>query len=111
MKALELLSVNESAIVLFTRGLHFHIEGHGLGRTGNWKIDANRKVDKVILYVRPDDSKTANIFLADHSGILPSDPDRRYVILLSNLKNVGSTSLTWKDFCGGSQNPVRYLEK
>ncbi len=109
MKAKDLLTQNEKAIVLFTRGVHLVIEENGRGKTGNWKLDPKRDLDKVILYVRPEDSEIADVMIADHGGVELSNENRRYVINLENLINVGSTNLNWKEFSGGGQNPIRYL--
>lgn len=109
MKALDLLPHNEKAIVVFTRGAHLVIEDNGKASTGNWKLDPTKKLDKVILYVRPVASKIADVMIADHSGVELSNEEGRYVINLENLINVGSTVLNWKEFSGGGQNPIRYL--
>lgn len=49
MKAKDLLQKGESAIVIFTDGVHFHRKPNGTGWTGDWAINPNRDAIKVVV--------------------------------------------------------------
>ena len=109
MKAAQLLQEGENALVLFTGGTDLDIEPDGTGLTGRWKVDPDRVPDRIILYVRPEGSNTADIFTAINTGVAPSEIEGRSWIFLSNITNVGSTDVDWFEFAQGGQNPVRYI--
>jgi hypothetical protein len=67
------------------------------------------QVEKVIIYLRPEESNVADIFLADNAGLSDSVEPGRSIVHLSNLINVGSTTLVWTEFAETGSSPVRYL--
>ena len=109
MKAKDLLREREEALVLFTTGVDLDISSDGTGLTGKWKVDPERVPDRIILYVRPEGSDSADILSAFNTGVAQSEIEGRIFIFLSNIANVGSTNANWIEFAEGGQNPVRYI--
>ena len=109
MKAKDILREGEEALALFTSGVDLDIDPDGTGLTGKWVLDPDRVPDRIILYVRPEGSDSANIFSAVNAGVAQSEIEGRIYIFSSNITNVGSTSANWVEFAEGGQNPVRYI--
>lgn len=109
MKAKDILREGEEALVLFTSGVDFDIDSDGTGLTGKWKVDLDRVPDRIIIYVRPEGSDSADIFTAVNTGVSQSEIEGRMFIFLSNITNIGSTTVNWIEFAEGGQNPVRYI--
>src|SRR5262245_1978406 len=116
---LELLRSGESALAVFTRGSHFHVNADGTGATGLWDVRAKRvkTVDRVIVYRQV---KTGGEIwigtLADVEGPIDVAPHsdgrakrRRHRLLLSDIKLVGQTDKTWPDFVAGGSRQIRYF--
>lgn len=108
--ATELLASGERAIVIFTRGNKLHQSRDGSGWTGNWKLDPARHKDVVIIYRQFPDRTGADVFVGRHTRTERSDEKGRSRVHFSDASSSGRTDLNWKQFSGGSQNPVRYLE-
>ncbi len=111
-RASNLLDPGKFAIVLFTEGQYLTINSDGSGESGKWKMDPDRHFDKVIIYgVTERTPREAAIYVADYVSTAPS-PDRgRFVIRFRGGRQVGTTRRNWKEFAGGSTNPIRYLSK
>lgn len=58
MKARDFIQPGENVIVIFTQGSDFDLGDGNTGSTGEWLIDPNRPVDRVIIYHRKDDTNT-----------------------------------------------------
>lgn len=110
--AKDFINPNETAVVFFTRGLHFSFDPNGNGQIGNWviAIDTVEEIaDKVIVYVKDDQNGKNRIFVGNYSGVKPSPEKGRYIISFSKLKEVGVTESNWFEFGNGSQDPVCYV--
>jgi predicted transcriptional regulator len=108
----ELLNPKETAIVLFTRGMYLEIRDNKTGSSGNWVVDPNKKVEKIVIYLRDENTTILrnDIYLGDY--VWPEGPledGKRYRIHFKNLERVGYTENNWKDFADGSANPVKYI--
>jgi len=112
-QASDVISINQQAVVLFTRGEKFICDSLGNGMTGNWVVDPEmlEDVDKVIIYLRRVDDDVNRIFFGNYAGTRKSDEPRRCTIRFNSLKEVGITEANWLDFAGGGQNPVSYVSK
>jgi hypothetical protein len=112
-KASDLLNPGETAMVVFTEGLHLVLHSDGTGTSGNWKIDPKRRVGKVIIYKRDSEAtdQLNKVYLADHTGIVGEVEGKRYIIGLQNTTLRGVTDQNWRMFADAGTNPVRYLKK
>lgn len=110
-KAQELVTSNELAIVIFTKGDHFSYDAIGNGETGNWVIKTQEleNVDKVIIYQRDEIAQQNRIFLGNYSGCRKSPEPNRLIIRFSKLEEVGTTGSNWNKFASSGQNPVSYV--
>jgi hypothetical protein len=112
MKARDFIEPGEKVIVIFTRGIHFDLGNDNTASTGKWIIDANRSVDRVIIYLRNDETKINTLYIANHAGIEPADIEDRHNIKLTHIQYIGITSTNWYEFAEvkpGARNPIRYL--
>jgi hypothetical protein len=110
MKARDFIEAGENVIVIFTHGLHFKFGDDNTGSTGEWVIDPNRSVNRVIIYLRNDEKHTNTLYIANHAGVKPADREGRHNIQLTHVQYIGITSANWSEFAeGGAGNPIRYL--
>ena len=109
MKARDFIKPGENVIVIFTRGLHFEPGDDNTGSTGEWDIDPNRSVNRVIIYLRNDEMHTNILYIANHAGVKPADRKGRHNILLTHVQYIGTTSANWSEFAEAGTNPIRYL--
>ena len=110
MKARDFIKPSENVVVVFTHGKSFVLHDDNTGSTGNWNIDPNRKVDRVIVYHRDNEKNINNLYIANHAGAYPANGEGgRYNIRLTHVQYIGATSTNWIDFAEGGQNPIRYL--
>lgn len=110
MKARDFIKPGENVIVIFTHGSHFDPNGDdNTGSTGEWDINPNRSVDRVIIYLRNDENNTNTLYIANHAGVKPADREGRYNIQLTNAQYIGTTSANWHDFAETGSYPIRYL--
>lgn len=109
MKASDLIYSDIKAVIVFTRGPLFVFKEDGTGKTGNWKIDSERDIHKVIIYCRPEGESQADIYMGDITRIKTSDEEGRSVIQFRNADPVGRTALNWFEFADSGPNPIRYL--
>lgn len=105
--ATSLLKRGENAVVVFTHGKYLSLKRDGSGSTGNWVINKNRRIKKVVIYER---TKTGNeIYIARPTSISGSRDPGRYVIKFADMRYFGNTYFNWPEF-SGSRNPVRYWQ-
>ncbi|KPQ39589.1 MAG: putative permease YjgP/YjgQ family [Phormidium sp. OSCR] len=109
MKARDFIKPSENVVIIFTHGKHFVLYDDNTGLTGEWKLDPNRNVERVILYHREGDKNTNTLYIANHAGVEPADREGRYNLRLTHVQYVGVTSVNWVEFSEGGQNPIRYL--
>lgn len=111
MKARDFIKPGETVIVVYTHGKHFELKDNNTGSTGQWTIDPNRIVDRVIIYHRDDETRTNTLYIANHAGakLAEEREGRRYDIQLTHIQYVGITSINWTEFAESRQNPIRYL--
>jgi hypothetical protein len=87
---LDLLQPGESALAVLTDGRHFRMNNDGSGRSGNWKVDPHRHVDRFIVYHRPGKSgDAAKLYRAVYTGATPSSEPRRAVVSFDNVEPAG----------------------
>ncbi|MFM7791788.1 MAG: HNH endonuclease, partial [Microcystis panniformis] len=89
VKARDFIKPNEKVVVIFTEGKHFVLHDDNTGSTGQWKIDPNREVDRIILYHRDDENNANNLYIANHAGAEPADREGRYDIRLTHVQYIG----------------------
>ena len=110
MKARDFIEPGENVIVIFTHGLHFILnDDDKIGSTGEWDIDPNRSVNRVIIYLRNEQTHTNTLYIANHAGVEPADREGRHNIQLTHVQYIGTTSANWKEFAEADANPIRYL--
>ncbi len=76
-----------------------------------WKVAENRKIDKVLLYIKNNNQK--EIYIGDYDK-REQCKDRKYKIYFSNLKLVDKIQTEWKDFVNNGvqlQTARKYVEK
>jgi transposase-like protein len=108
----DVLNPKETAIVLFTRGMYLEIRDNKTGSSGNWVVDPDKEIEKIVIYRRDENTtiQRNDIYLGDY--VWPEGPledGKRYRIHFKNLERVGYTENNWKDFADGSANPVKYI--
>ena len=109
MKARDFIKPDENVIVIFTHGLHFDLGDDNTGSTGEWDIDPNRSVDRVIIYLRNDERHTNTLYIANHAGVKPADREGRHNIQLTHVQYIGTTSAKWPEFAETGMRSIRYL--
>lgn len=109
MKARDFIKPGENTIVIFTRGAHLVLGDDNTGLTGEWDLNPNRPVERVIIYHRNDETNANILYIANHAGVKPADREGRYNIQLAHVQYVGTTPSNWIEFAEGGQHPIRYL--
>jgi hypothetical protein len=109
MKARDFIKPGENVIVIFTKGALLKFDDNNSGSTGNWEINLNRSIDRVIIYCRHEETKINTLYVANYAGVEPSDEENRYIIKLEHIQYIGTTPLNWLEFAKGSQKPVQYF--
>lgn len=109
MKARDFIKPGETAMVIFTRGGRFEVNADHTGSTGNWVIDPNRKIDRVIVYHRNETANTNMLYIGSLVQAEKTTENDRYNIRLAHIQYIGETTLHWKEFAEAGQNPIRYL--
>ena len=106
----QLLTKGQSALAIFTRGGHFHLnEDDKTGSSGNWVIRPDVMCDKVIIYLRQSESN--RVYIADFVSTRLSNEDKRQVVLFRNTHLAGITASNWRQFANGSQQPAQRIVK
>jgi len=109
VKARDFIKPGEKVIVILTHGSDFFLHDDKTGSTGEWKIDPNRLVDRVIIYHRNDEMNTNILYIANHAGVEPAEREGRYNIQLTHAQYIGTTSANWNEFAETGTYPIRYL--
>ena len=110
MKARDFIKPSENVIVIFTHGIDFILnKDDNTGSTGEWDIDPNRSVDRVIIYLRNDERHTNTLYIANHAGVKPADREGRHNIQLTHVQYIGTTSAKWPEFAETGMRSIRYL--
>jgi hypothetical protein len=109
MQARQFLRPGEQLLILFTRGPLLSIDwSDQTGQTGNWVINTQRHIDRVIIYHRDDETQQNTIYLATYAGV-ESAEGGRHRIQLTHIQYAGTTDVSWKTFAETEQNPIRYV--
>lgn len=111
MKAIDFVQPGEIALVIFNKGKHFLINADKTGQSGYWVLNPDRHIDKVIVYVRNQQVRVNQVYVAKHTGIERQADSGRYLIRLNGIEHVGTTDNSWPVFSDGGQNPTRYLAR
>ena len=110
MHARHFLEPDETGLVIFTHGPNFIRYDEARGTSGEWQVNPNRTVDRVIIYVRDEPAATNKIYLATYDKTRPSSQVGRYFIDLLHIQYAGTTEVNWYEFAGEGQNPFRYVQ-
>lgn len=110
VKARDFIKSDEKVLVVFTNGtdLTFQQDGN-TGSTGEWAINPERLIDRVIIYQRNSGTNTNTLHIANCVRIEPAERSGRYNIELNHVQYIGTTSANWVEFADGGPNPIRYL--
>lgn len=103
----DIISSNQSAIVVFTRGPFLNLRKGDVSESGIWKVDKSRKVDKIVIYYRHDGVN--EIIIGKHIDTVKSNIKGRYYLLFRNYHSAGFTPNNWKVFAQTGSHPVRYF--
>src|SRR5438309_11890453 len=112
MNAKELLSANETGIVVCTDGHLFNLYDDGTGASGNLVVKKKPGVDKVIVYKQDKRRNRHDVYVGMFDGVRPSDEEGRRMIRMTRVRFVGTTDSNWNEFAdlkSGGRNPVRYV--
>jgi hypothetical protein len=109
--ARDLLKPGESALVLFTRGRRLTINDDGSGSSGNWILDRNLRVKRVIVYHQLPEADRVDVYLADFVGAIVSDEPGRSVVRFEQANLAGFAGASWREFAETWSNPVRFISK
>lgn len=107
----EVISPNQRAMVVFSRGSKFEFDIKGNGKTGNWKIDPKNleKVETVVVYLRKPNETCGRVFIGNYTGCLPSEETGRHIITFSGLEEICQTESNWFQFAKTGPGPIRYI--
>jgi len=117
MKARDFIKPGENIIVIFTEGILLEFGDDNTGLTGDWTIDPNHSIDRVIIYWRIHESgypPRNTLYIANHAGVIfveEKEGHKRYKIKLAHIQYIGETKLMWDKFADTGANPIRYLSK
>ena len=109
MKSSDFIRPGENLVVLFTDGTLLEFGDDNTGITGDWNIDVNRPVDRVIIYHRHEQTTTNKLYIANHAGVEFVKESNRYKIKLAHVQYIGETKLNWFEFADTGAHPIRYL--
>jgi|LSQX01.3.fsa_nt_gb hypothetical protein len=108
----DVISTDQRAVVVFSRGGKFSFDSHGSGETGNWKVNPSKlkKIEKVLVYLRkPEEKSEGRIYIGDYKGYKLSEQKGRLIITFSKLEEVCQTQSKWNKFAKTGPSPVRYI--
>lgn len=108
MHARDFVQPGEQLLVLLTNGHLLTFNNDGTGTSGNWKMDANRKINRILIYLRDDTNNTNRLYIATYNHAEKVE-DGRYCIYFEHCQYVGKTEQNWSEFAGEGQNPIRYF--
>lgn len=111
VEVFDVISPDQSAVVVFTNGSKFEFDGKGNGETGNWIVDTTRlkQIDKIVIYLRRLNESGGRVFIGDYTGFVPSEQTGRLIISFSKLEEVCHTKSNWNKFANTGPSPVRYI--
>jgi hypothetical protein len=107
----QLLKPGETGLFLFTDGRFFTQNADKRGSSGFWKLDSQRKIDRVVIFrwsIR-EGERCVELFSALPDGFDGPTDEGRYAVRLLNIHFEGNTTRTWEDFVGTLQHPVTYV--
>jgi hypothetical protein len=109
----ELLKPGETALCLFTDGRLLTIGPDGSGSSGNWKLDPNCIVQRVIIFrwSMRDGERSVELFTALLNGMSGPTDEGRYIVHLLDVHLQGTTSQTWEKFVATEKHPVAYVTR
>ncbi|MHB9008965.1 MAG: hypothetical protein ACYDC1_18805 [Limisphaerales bacterium] len=107
----ELLEPGETGLFLFTGGQLLTLGPDGSGSSGNWKLDPNRTIQRVVVcrWSLPDGERIVELFSGLLSGIDGPTDEGRYTVRFHDMHPQGTTSQTWEAFTGATERPVAYV--
>jgi hypothetical protein len=109
----ELLSENETALVIFRKGPNLDLDApDGKAYTGWWKMAERRTPDKVIIYRTGLAEGMHEVFVANYAGKERRDSDGRFKVYLTCVQYAGMTDVSWTKFVKGKPGmraPFRYV--
>ena len=108
----DVISPDQQAVVVFSRGGKFSFDSHGSGETGNWIVNPEilKNVEKVLVYLRKPEVKSGGrIYIGDYTGYKLSEQKGRIIITFSKLEEVCRTESNWYKFAKTGPSPVRYI--
>ena len=107
----EVISPNQCAVVVFTKGSKFEFDIKSNGKTGNWKIDPKRleKVETVVVYLRKPNETCGRVFSGNYTGCIPSEETGRHIITFSGLEEICQTKSNWFQFAKTGSGPIHYI--
>jgi len=107
----DVISTDQRAVVVFSRGDKFGFDSHNSGETGNWKVNPSKlkKVEKVLVYLRKPGESGGRIYIGDYTGYKLSEQKGRLIITFSKLEEVCQTQFKWNKFAKTGPSPVRYI--
>jgi hypothetical protein len=109
----DVVSRNEKAVVIFTRGLETTLNHINDSTTGDWKIDDDREFDTVVIYHQDETTKVNTILSGEYKSRTPKDSEGRVILTIKDVCNIGTTESNWIEFCmnkAGASNPVQYVD-
>jgi len=103
-----------NAIVIFTKGKEDSLDLKHIGesRTGDWKINKDRKFETVLIYHRGDNENENTIFKGKFSRLEDSKSvESRSTVFMEDVVRVGDSSSNWYDFTGINRlaSPIMYV--
>ena len=109
----QLLNPGETGLFLFTDGRFVTQNDDGSGSSGFWKLDSQRKIDRVVIFrwSLREGERFVELFSALSSGVDGPTDEGRYNVRLVNIHFEGNTVRTWEDFVGTQQHPVTYVTR
>jgi Domain of unknown function (DUF3883) len=105
----ELLQSGETGLFICTDGLNLVVHPDGTGSSGWWVLNPKRRFDRVFIFKRTSGQSDGAEILAAQCIDYEGPDERRYTLRLINIRHAGTTPRNWREFTGGTQNPIRYL--
>ncbi len=98
-KARDLLSGNETALLIFTDGRNLNLDApDGEAYTAWWIIAEHRTPDKVIICQKHLEHGRMDVYIADYTRKERRSSDNRFKVFLAHVRHIGTTDTTWAEF-------------